>query len=150
MKRFKIAKAVARARDAPQSGDLATTVYRLPHWANYYGPTLHFGFFLPTSTPGRVAPCRFVRALYSFCFFSALHFGTFYTSHSSIHLPSPTRFADWWRAVLTVRSLQGYQSCRTLIPPFAPPINFCFILTTFTPDIPLRVCDYTRAILQIS
>ena len=38
-----------------------------------------------------------------------------YNCHPRLGLPGS--------AVLTIRSLQGSQPCRTLIPPFAPPIN---------------------------
>lgn len=52
---------------------------------------LHFGFILsPTSTLARVALNCSVGALYSFCFFSALHSGTFaLSSPSPDHISNP-------------------------------------------------------------
>jgi hypothetical protein len=107
------------ARDDTQSGDLATTVYRFPHRANYYAIARLFTLasFSPLQLPVELRPvglCELctVFASSALCILVCQILPS--NCHLRLGLPS---------AVLTVRSLQGYQSCRTLIPPFAPPIN---------------------------
>lgn len=108
----------------------ATTVYRLPKRANYYGPTSSLWLHSPLFNSPGLRCLASTAALYSFCFYLALCILVFsLLLHWLFHFAAPRCNFSACRPggvnllMISNGSLQGYQFCSTWYPP--SPLLLC-------------------------